>query len=95
MGHLIRAGWSSQANGREQHLAKGYKSFKVGFEGSSLRAVGSIDMISHCVSDVEGSKHDPMPVSGSSESVDINAIIAVPTSEASFVAVSQSVEAPI
>ncbi len=74
---------------------KGKQSFKVGFEGSSLCAIGSTDMISHCVSDVEGSKHDPVPVSGSSESVDINAIIAVPTSYASFVAVSQSVEAPM
>ena len=51
LGHLVRAGWSLQANRREQHLVKGNKSFKVGFKSSSLCAVGSINMISNCDGD--------------------------------------------
>ncbi len=44
--YLVRAGWSLQANGQEQRLVKGNKSFKVGFKRTSLCAVGSIKMIS-------------------------------------------------
>ena len=47
LGHLVRAGWSLQPNGREQHLIKGSKSFKVGFKRSSLCAVGCINMIAN------------------------------------------------
>ena len=51
LGHLVRAGWSLQSNGREQHLVKGSKSFKVGFKRSSLCAIGCINMISSSVTD--------------------------------------------
>ena len=46
LGHLVRAGWSLQANGQEQRLVKGNKSFKMGFKRGSLCEVGSIKMIS-------------------------------------------------
>lgn len=57
LGHLVRAGWSLQANGNEQHLVKGNKSFKVGFKRSSLCAVGCINMIANCTTDEVAVKH--------------------------------------
>ena len=51
LGHLVRAGWSLQSNGKEQHLVKGSKSFKVGFKRSSLCAIGCINMIASSVVD--------------------------------------------
>ena len=56
-GHLVRAGWSLQANGKEQHLVKGNKSFKVGFKRSSLCAVGCINMIANSTTDEVDVKH--------------------------------------
>ena len=57
LGHLVRAGWSLQANGNEQHLVKGNKSFKVGFKRSSLCAVGCINMIANSTTDEVAVKH--------------------------------------
>ena len=57
LGHLVRAGWSLQSNGREQHLVKGSKSFKGGFKRSSLCAIGCINLIASSVTDGVDVKH--------------------------------------
>ncbi len=93
LGHLVRAGWSLQANGQEQCLVKGNKSFKVGFKRSSLCAVGSIKMISDSSANVIDGKPSTLPGSDSGMKGSTASSDDASTSDAKFIEFCREVDA--
>ena len=93
LGHLVRARWSLQADGRKQFLVKGSQSLKVGFKRSSLRAVGCINMIASSDTDVWDDKRSSVDVSGNKDDGATSGNNASTSSGASYVKFCKAVDA--